>query len=99
MAELPPGTILALGALLLAVTSGRLQAGVSLLLPLASLYHLLQFEVGTQVSLALFEYELTPVRIDRLALVWGYIFHLAAFISALYALHVRDSLQHVSGAA
>ncbi len=99
MAELPPGTILALGALLLAVTSGRLQAGVSLLLPLASLYHLLQFEVGTQVSLSLFEYELTPVRIDRLALVWGYIFHLAAFISALYALHVRDSLQHVSGAA
>ena len=65
MAELPPGTILALGALLLAVTSGRLQAGISLLLPLASLYHLLQFEVGTQVSLSLFEYELTPVRIDR----------------------------------
>ena len=27
-----------------------------------------------------------------------YIFHLAAFISALYAWHVRDSLQHVSGA-
>lgn len=98
MGDLPPGTILTFGALLLAVTSGRLQAIVSLLLPILSLYHLLLFEVGTQVSLAFFDYELTPVRVDRLALVWGYIFHLAAFISALYALHVRDSLQAVSGA-
>ena len=99
MAEMPPGTILMLGSFMLAITRGRLQTLISLLLPILSGYHLLLFEVGTQVSLALFDYELTPVRIDRLALVWGYIFHLAAFISALYALHVRDSLQHVSGAA
>ena len=54
--------------------------------------------MGTSVTLGLFSYELTPIRIDRLALVWGYIFHLAAFLSALYALHVKDALQHVSGA-
>ena len=48
--------------------------------------------------MSLFSYELTLIRIDRLALVWGYIFHLAAFLSALYALHVKDALQHVSGA-
>ncbi len=98
MLEFPPGTLLAVGALLLIVTKGRTQGLLSLLLPVLSFFHLLQFEVGTQISLSLFTYELTPVRIDRLALVWGYIFHLAAFLSALYALHVRDALQHVSGA-
>ena len=98
MYEFPPGTILVVGALLLALTKGRIRGFLSLLLPVLSFLHLLQFEVGTAVSIGVFSYELTPVRIDRLALVWGYIFHLAAFLSALYALHVRDALQHVSGA-
>ena len=98
MHELPPGTLLAIGALLLAITRGPIQGGLSLLLPVLSFFHLLQFEAGTSVSLSLFSYELTLIRIDRLALVWGYIFHLAAFLSALYALHVKDALQHVSGA-
>jgi len=98
MYEFPPGTILVVGALLLALTKGRIRGFLSLLLPVLSFLHLLQFEVGTAVSISVFSYELTPVRIDRLALVWGYIFHLAAFLSALYALHVRDALQHVSGA-
>jgi len=98
MYEFPPGTILVVGALLLALAKGRIRGFLSLLLPVLSFLHLLQFEVGTAVSISVFSYELTPVRIDRLALVWGYIFHLAAFLSALYALHVRDALQHVSGA-
>jgi multicomponent Na+:H+ antiporter subunit D len=37
------------------------------------------------------------VRIDRLALVWGYIFHLAAFLCVIFALHVKDTVQHVTG--
>jgi multicomponent Na+:H+ antiporter subunit D len=34
--------------------------------------------------------------VDRLSLIFGYIFHLAAFLTAVYALHVRDTVQHVS---
>ncbi len=44
----------------------------------------------------LFDYELTVVRVDRLSLVFGYIFHLAAFLAAIYALHVKDTVQHVA---
>jgi len=47
-------------------------------------------------SLTFAGYELTPIHVDRLALVWGYIFHIAAFISVLYALHVEDTVQHVA---
>ena len=71
MLEFPPGTILAVGALLLIGTKGRLQGLLSLVLPILSFAHLLQFEVGTHISLALFSYELTPIRIDRLALEIG----------------------------
>ena len=48
------------------------------------------------MTLQLFGYDLTPIHVDALSLVWGYIFHIAAFLAALFALHVKDSVQHVS---
>jgi multicomponent Na+:H+ antiporter subunit D len=35
--------------------------------------------------------------VDRLSLLFGYIFHLISFIALLYALHVKEDLQHVAG--
>ncbi|MFB3104477.1 MAG: proton-conducting transporter membrane subunit, partial [Pseudomonadales bacterium] len=97
MGSLPPGAILILGSPLVALLRGRLQQAALLLLPLLSAAQLLLFlPAGTSVSIECFGYELMPVHIDRLSLVWGYIFHIAAFISALYAVHVKDSVQHVS---
>jgi multicomponent Na+:H+ antiporter subunit D len=42
-------------------------------------------------------YQLEPVRVDKLSMMFGYLFHLAAFIAVVYALHVKDTLQHVAG--
>ena len=72
MYEFPPGTILVVGALLLALAKGRIRGFLSLLLPVLSFLHLLQFEVGTAVSIGVFSYELTLVRIDRLAREFGF---------------------------
>lgn len=44
----------------------------------------------------MFELQLNPFRIDKLSLIFGYIFHLAAFFSIIYALHVRDRVQQIS---
>ncbi len=97
MSNWPPGLILIIGALLLPLLRGRAQAAVFLMLPVLSAAHLLWFlPAGTSVEIGLFGYTLNPIHIDRLNLVWGYIFHIAAFVSALYALQVRDPLQHVS---
>ena len=41
--------------------------------------------------------DLEPIRIDRLSLIFGYVFHLAAFMAGLFALQVEDPIQHVSG--
>ena len=44
MYEFPPGTILVVGALLLALVKGRIRGFLSLLLPVLSFLHLLQFD-------------------------------------------------------
>ena len=98
MHELPPGTLQPSAHCCwpLPKVAYREQSPCSC--PSSAFYTYFNLRWGTSVTLGLFSYELTPIRIDRLALVWGYIFHLAAFLSALYALHVKDALQHVSGA-
>jgi multicomponent Na+:H+ antiporter subunit D len=97
MSSLPPGLILVLGSLLLPLLRGRLLQAALLLLPLASGAHLLTLSPGESEPLFLFDYALTPVRIDALSLCFGYVFHIAAFLSALFALHSKDRLQHMCG--
>lgn len=68
-------------------------------LPLLSAWHLLSLPEGTMIQVTVCGLELTLARIDKLSLVWGYIFHIAAFASALFALKVEDRGQHVAGLA
>lgn len=98
ISSLPPGAVLLLGGMLLPFVKGNMRAGCALLLPVLSLLHLLSLAPDTVVKLSLFSYDLTVVRNDSLSLVFGYVFHLAAFLSVLYALHLRDATQHVSAA-
>ena len=37
------------------------------------------------------------MRTDQLSLVFGYIFHIAALVLVIYTLHLKDTVQHVSG--
>jgi len=99
IASLPPGAVLILGALLVPLLPGRVKQAWLLALPLLSLWQMLSLPADLVTSLAFFDYPLTPIRVDRLALVFGAIFHLAAFLSTVFALHVRDDLQHAMGLA
>ncbi len=95
---LPPGAILMLGALLVPLLPKKSQAWFALLLPILSAGHLLGFFVdGFSHTVTLMGLEFNPIRVDRLALIFGYIFHIAAFLSGLYALKVEDTIQHLSG--
>ena len=76
---LPPGLILVLGALLTPLLPGRIKGVWTAILPLLGLAQLLALEPGTSHTLQLFDYQLTVVRVDKLSLVFGYIFHIAAF--------------------
>jgi multicomponent Na+:H+ antiporter subunit D len=95
--HLPPGWLLILGALLIPLLRGRMKAIWLLAMPAAGLGHLVFFVPdGSGMVASIFEYDLVLVRVDSLARIWGTIFHIAAFIAAVYSLHLKDDVQQVA---
>ncbi|WP_044255415.1 Na(+)/H(+) antiporter subunit D [Rhodopirellula sp. SWK7] len=97
IASLPPGLIMMVGALFLPLLARRVQPWVVLALSTISLILFLLTPAGNYGIIELFGDELNVVRIDKLSRPFGIVFHLAAIVSAIYALHVRDTRQHVAG--
>lgn len=96
--HLPPGSLMMLGALLVPLIPRKYQAWYAMILPILSAIHLLtNFQDGFVFDATFMGYALQPIRVDRLSLVFGYIFHIAAFLSGLFALKVDDPIQHLSG--
>ncbi len=96
-ASLPPFAVFFAGALLVALAPVRLQKVLLLLIPVVAGLQLVGLTEGHVLAIQTIGFELVPYRVDRLSLLFGYVFTLAAFISALFSLHLRDRLQHVSG--
>ncbi len=93
---LHPAIILIAGALVIPLLRGRMRNAYMLTLPLISLAILLFLPHGESARIDVFEYTLTTLRIDRLSFIFALIFHIAAFLVTLYAIHVKDTLQHVA---
>jgi multicomponent Na+:H+ antiporter subunit D len=86
-----------LGALLLPLLRGRLMQAWMLLLPVLGLVHVHLLPDDFSWTVTVFgDYELEIVRLDKLSRIFGYVFHIAAFLGAIYALHVKDKVQHVT---
>ena len=97
--ELPPTVIFYGAAMLAGITRGKLRALIMLATPLLGGLCLLMGAPAVSGSVEFLGYSLTPYRVDDLSLLFGYLFHLAAFIAIVYALHVRDTLQQVAALA
>lgn len=97
IANLPPGFVMMVGALFVPLFSRRIQPWVVLALSSISLALFVMTPADTYGNIELFGAELNVVRIDNLSRPFGLVFHLAAIVSAIYALHVRDTRQHVAG--
>ena len=94
--ELPPFLPFFIVALLAAVTRGRLRAALMLATPILGAVALTGIATGDLLQVRILGYTLTPVRVDELSLMFGYLFHLGALIAVIYALHTRDTLQHTT---
>jgi multicomponent Na+:H+ antiporter subunit D len=94
---LPPATILILGALPLLFLKGKAKGIWLLLLPVISFINLLAIPVGSHWSFGFLGFEVVLGKVDKLSLIFGYIFHIVAFISNLYAWHVDDRVQNIAG--
>ena len=95
--EIPAFVPFFIAALLALVTRGYLRSVLMLGIVALSGLHLWYLDGEVLVHMHFLEYELTPYRVDDLSIVFGYVFHIAAFVSILFALHVKDTMQHVCG--
>ena len=99
MIDLHPALPFFITAVLVAVLRGHLRSIVMLAVPLLGALNLWLAGTGISYSMSFLGYDLTPLRIDDLSILFGYLFHLAAFIAIIFSLHVRDTVQHVSALA
>ncbi|MXW56129.1 MAG: Na(+)/H(+) antiporter subunit D, partial [Gemmatimonadales bacterium] len=91
--SLPPAAVMILGALVVPLLRGRARTGWVLLLPAASLAALLALGEGEFGQVSIFSYELTLVRIDGLSRIFGWLFHIAAFIGLIFARRGGSALE------
>ena len=92
-----PSLVLILGALLVPVFRGVAQKLLRLAVPALALVAVLATAPGTYASFTFLNMEVTLGRADALSLVFAHVFALMALIGAIYALHVRDNVQHMAG--
>jgi multicomponent Na+:H+ antiporter subunit D len=94
--DLPPFLPFFIAAVLAALTRGRLRSALMLATPLVGAAALAGIGTGDLLQVHLLGYTLTPVRVDELSMMFGWLFHLAALIAIIYALHTDDTLQQTA---
>ena len=97
MINLPPAFIYIIGALLIPlIRVRRLQQAVALLIPVLAMATLLRMPQGIYWQVQFLDYELILGRVDKLSLLFAYIFVIISFISMIYAIHIKEMGQHVA---
>jgi len=96
MINIPPASILILGALIIPFLKGKVRSFYMVILPLLTLFYLFSLSEGTYWTVKILNYELIFGRIDKLSLAFGYIFAIVTFIGVIYSLHVKDTLHLMS---
>lgn len=90
---LPPAFILIAGATLIPFLNGRVRQAYIILLPCLVFLNLLNMPEGNSWVLNFWEYQLTFARVDKLSMVFGYIFVIMTFAGAVFAAHEKDKMQ------
>ncbi|MCF6283089.1 MAG: Na(+)/H(+) antiporter subunit D [Candidatus Polarisedimenticolaceae bacterium] len=98
MSELSPFLLYFVAALFIAFTRGLPRQVILLATPVITALHLwLNIEIGSTATHAIMSYELITLRVDKLSLLFGYLFCIASFIAGIFSLHIDDTKQHVAG--
>ena len=95
--SLPPAFIFILAALLVPFLKGRVKSAYLLLIPVAGFINLLQIPEGVSLTLPFLDYTLIMLKADRLSMVFGYIFHIVAFLTLLYSINMKNDVEYVAG--
>lgn len=93
---LAPPFIYLIAAAVCPLLGSRWRALLLLGVPIVALIVMLTYATGQHALVQVIGFELSFMRVDKLSLVFGIIFSIAAFLAGLYAWHVRDTVQQVA---
>jgi multicomponent Na+:H+ antiporter subunit D len=93
---LHPGLVLIVGAWLLPLLPRTTRRLAMVLLPAIALVDCILMTPGIHGEVRFLGLELVFGRVDRLSLLFSYVFALLAIVGMVYALHVDDAAQHVA---
>ncbi len=91
---MPPFLIFVVGALALPLFGDRMRPVWALFVALVGLANVVQLDHGSHWQINLFVYDLVLGRVDKLSMLFGLLFHVAAILGIVFAWHVKGALQH-----
>ncbi len=91
-----PGLVLILGAWVIPLLRGRAKRAAMLALPATAMALCFFMEQGEYGRVSFLGQELLLGRVDKLSLIFSYVFSIMAFLGMVFALHVEDDTQHVT---
>lgn len=93
----PPAALFIVGAFLVPLLRGKVKNIYLLLLPLIGLLNLINIPEGEHWEYPFLDYHLMLIHVDRISLIFGYIYHLISFIAMLYAININKNSEYVAG--
>ncbi len=96
--SLPPFLPFFIAAALVALLPvGRARMLLLLALPVIGAANLMQLEEGLSWQSEIAGLALVPVRVDRLSMLFGWLFHIAAALTIIFSLHLRTRMEPTVG--
>ncbi|CCK80542.1 Na(+)/H(+) antiporter subunit D [Desulfobacula toluolica] len=92
-----PAFIFMIGGFFIPLFRGKAKSIYMLLLPVAGFINLLYLPMGDMHLIGFGEFKLVLLHIDRLNLLFGYIFHIISFITVIYILNFKNNVEYVAG--
>ena len=91
-----PALLLIIGGLLLPLFKGVLQKAWSLFIPVLVIFFMSQMQTGSFGEIDFAGISLVMFKVDKLSMVFGWVFAIMSLIGNLYSLHIDHTGQRVA---
>lgn len=92
-----PALIFMIGGFLIPFFKGRAKSVYMMLIPVVGFINLINIPMGDHFLMNFSDFKLVLLHIDRLSLLFGYIYHIIAFITVIYILNFKNDIEYVAG--
>lgn len=99
MITVPPALIFLVGAIFVPVLKNKMKIRKAYLLslPIIGFINLINIPPGKHWIIPFLNFDLIFGNVDKLSLAFGYIFHIVAFLTIIYALNIKTTLESTAG--